>query len=556
MTPQEISTEAMESSGRELGGWGNRRAVIAQATLLSLAGWCVWRPVETFPSSAILVAAAVLGLAVWAWRRTTKRSSPWSVTCAAGFALTASGVAGWDPASAISEISLLMAAVMLMWLASRVSPPERWPALLALVISTLALWGLWQVATGMDQAASAVGQLPVGIQAAAAERLASGRAFASQLLPSHLAVLLATALPLLLWRLRLRWSALPWMVGSVLCVVGLVLTRSPVGAALALGACGVLAASRGKRLLLLTALVLVPVLVAVIAGRGDVIELEPVQLRLDNWRTAIWVWSTAPASGVGVGGFAQAAQAVPFEVGNRPRHAHSLPLEWLAELGPIGLLAFVFAGLALWRLLGRLWPKRPDLAVALAVIPVHNLVDFSFYGSGITLAWAVLVGWAMAFVNTSSEPEPTTTRCRVVSVAAVAAVLAATVLHVTSVMVEESAFERKIPSERLDGALEARRLAPWRVDPLGLVATAALDTGDPQRVSEARTELDRGHWLRPHSAALAGLRSQLAIADGMAPTAVSEAWISASEQPSDEARAENLERLVSRLDSGAEDDDS
>jgi len=546
----------MESSGRELGGWGNRRAVIAQATLLSLAGWCVWRPVETFPSSAILVAAAVLGLAVWAWRRTTKRSSPWSVTCAAGFALVASGVAGWDPASAISEISLLVAAVMLMWLASRVSPPERWPALLALVISTLALWGLWQVATGMDQAASAVGQLPVGIQTAAAERLASGRAFASQLLPSHLAVLLATALPLLLWRLRLRWSALPWMVGSVLCVVGLVLTRSPVGAALALGACGVLAASRGKRLLLLTALVLVPVLVAVIAGRGDVIELEPVQLRLDNWRTAIWVWSTAPASGVGVGGFAQAAQAVPFEVGNRPRHAHSLPLEWLAELGPTGLLAFVFAGLALWRLLGRLWPKRPDLAVALAVIPVHNLVDFSFYGSGITLAWAVLVGWAMAFVNTSSEPEPTTTRCRVVFVAAVAGVLAATVLHVTSVMVEESAFERKIPSERLDGALEARRLAPWRVDPLGLVATAALDTGDPHRISEAGTELDRGRWLRPHSAALAGLRAELAVAGGMAPTAVSEAWISAIEQPSDETRAENLESLLGRLDSGAEDDDS
>jgi O-antigen ligase len=449
-----------------------------------------------------------------------------------------------------------MAAVMLMWLASRVSPPERWPALLALVISTLALWGLWQVATGMDQAASAVGQLPVGIQTAAAERLASGRAFASQLLPSHLAVLLATALPLLLWRLRLRWSALPWMVGSVLCVVGLVLTRSPVGAALALGACGVLAVSRGKRLLLLTALVLVPVLVAAIAGRGDVIELEPVQLRLDNWRTAIWVWSTAPASGVGVGGFAQAAQAVPFEVGNRPRHAHSLPLEWLAELGPTGLLAFVFAGLALWRLLKKLWPKRPDLAVALAVAPLHNLVDFSFFGSGITLAWAVLVGWAMAFVNTSSEPEPAPARDRVVFVAAVAAVLAATVLHVTSVMVEESAFERKIPSERLEWALEARRLAPWRVDPLGLVATAALETGDSQRISEARAELDRGRWLRPHSAALAGLRAELAVAAGMAPTAVSEAWISASEQPYDETRAENLESLLGRLDSGAENDDS
>jgi hypothetical protein len=210
----------------------------------------------------------------------------------------------------------------------------------------------------------------------------------------------------------------------------------------------------------------------------------------------------------------------------------------------------------MWRLLTRLWPKRPDLAVALAVVPVHNLVDFSLYGSGVTLAWVVLVGWAMAFVNTSSEPEPAPARGRVVFVAAVAGVLAATVLHVTSLMVEEAAAVREAPSERLDGAFEARRLAPWRVDPLGLVAAAALDTGDPQRLSDARAELDRGRWLRPHSAALAGLRAQVAVAESRAPTAVSEAWISASEQPSNEVRAESLENLLKRLERGAEDDDS
>ena len=284
-------------------------------------------------------------------------------------------------------------------------------------------------------------------------------------------------------------------------------------------------------------------------------ELEPVQLRLDNWRTAVWVWSTAPAAGVGVGGFAQAAQAVPFEVGNRPRHAHSLPLEWLAELGPVGLLGVFFAGLALWRLLCRLWPERPELAVAVAIIPVHNLVDFSLYGSGVILAWAVLVGWAVAFVNTSPEPENAPVRGRVVFVAAVAAVLAATVLHVTSLMVEGSASLREDPSERLDEALTAWRLAPWRVDALGLVAEAGLETPDKQRLSEARAELDRGRRLRPHSAALAGLCAQLAIADGMAPTAVSEAWISVFEQPSDEMRAESLETLLNRLEAGAENDD-
>ena len=556
MTSEHGSTGRLQSKDRAIGAFEDRRDAIAQWTLLLLAGWCVWRPVETFPSSAVFVASVVLGLTVWAWRRTPKPSNPWLIAGAAGFALVASGGTGWDPASAIVEIALLTAAVSLMWLASRVSPPEHWPAVLALLISALALWGLWQVAAGMDQAVAAVGQLPAGIQSAAAERLASGRAFASQMLPSHFAVLLATALPLLLWRLRPRWPALPWLVGSILCVVGLVLTRSPVGSALALGVCAALAFGRRKRLMPWVALPLVLVLVVVIVGRRDVMELEPVRLRVDNWRTAVWVWSTAPAAGVGIGGFAQAAQAVPFEVGNRPRHAHSLPLEWLAELGPVGFFGVVFAGLALWRLVRRLWPVRPDLALALIVVPVHNLVDFSFYGSGITLAWAVLVGWAMAFVKPSSEPDPAPARGRVVFVSTVAGMLAATVFHVTSLVVEETAAARATPSERLDGALEARRLAPWRPDPLGLVAGAALETGDLQRLAEAREELERGRWLRPHSAALAGLRAQLAVAGGMAPTAVSEAWVSASEQPSDASRGESFESLLSQLESGAEDDGS
>ena len=41
-------------------------------------------------------------------------------------------------------------------------------------------------------------------------------------------------------------------------------------------------------------------------GTEAVGELDPVRLRLDNWRTALWAWSGAPVTGVGVGGFGQA----------------------------------------------------------------------------------------------------------------------------------------------------------------------------------------------------------------------------------------------------------
>ena len=142
----------------------------------------------------------------------------------------------------------------------------------------------------MDHAAAALDQLPGSMRDAAEDRLASGRAFASLSLPSHLAVLLATALPLLLARMQPRWKAMPWVVGSALCVIGLVLTRSPIGAVLGLAACGALAASRRRRRLVWVVLVLAIVLAVVVVGRSDVMELEPVRLRLDNWRTALWVW--------------------------------------------------------------------------------------------------------------------------------------------------------------------------------------------------------------------------------------------------------------------------
>jgi O-antigen ligase len=333
----------------------------------------------------------------------------------------------------------------------------------------------------------------------------------------------------------------------------LVLTKSPIGAALAVTACAALALHRKRRLLLWVVLLLVTVLVVVVVARSDVQELEPVQLRLDNWRTALWVWSEAPAAGVGVGGFAQASQDVPFEVGNHPRHAHSLPLELLAELGPIGLLSFLFAAVALGRLLRRLWPERPELAVAVAVIPVHNLVDFSLYGSGVALVWAILLGWSIASVRPGPDTAGPPARGRVVFVTAVAAVFAATALHVTSVAVEESAAARESAIEGMDAAIAAARLAPWRVEALAVVAGKALDSADPDRIATASDLLERRRWLRPRSTAFADLRSRLAVASEHAPTAVAEAWTAASSEPPRGTRSADLETLLQQLETGGED---
>lgn len=552
MTVGDDGLAAIPSSDPGTAGISPNRSVIAPGVLLALAGWVVWRPAETNSLSAVLIAAVVLGLTVWGWRRTSAdHGATWLVAASVACLLLAAGMAGWDPAAAVTELSLVIAIAALVWLASRQAPPERWPAVLAVVISALALWGLRQVGGGPEYAASVLEQLPEHFHEAAVERLASRRAFASQPLPSHLAVLFATALPLLLDRLRPRWTTAPWAAASVLCVVGLLLTRSPIGAALALAACMAMAFARNRRRLVWVVLVLALILILVVIGRGDVMDLDPLRLRLDNWRTAWWVWSTAPASGVGTAGFAQAAQAVPFEVGNRPMHAHSLPLEWLAELGPVGLLAFVFLAVSLWRLTRSLWPHRPDLAVAVAVIPAHNLLDFSLYGSGVALPWAVLVGWGVASCRTAPEPGRGGAG-RTVLVLVASAALFLTVLHVTSTAVEEAAAGSENAAERFSGATQARRLAPWRIDPLGLMASASLDSNDPDLVTEALTELEMARWLRPRSSALAGLRARLAVALGEVPTAASEAWSSRHDNPSSDVADDFAHDLFTRLDRGVE----
>lgn len=519
----------------------------AAGLLLAVATWLAWRPVETFPWSAVVVAAAGLALAVWAWRRTEHGSASTACWVATGVAVLGGlGLAGRDPAAAVAGAALALAVAAVIWLASREAPPAHWPAVLALALAGLALWGLAQLAAGPEHTAAILAQLPEALHDAARERLEAGRAFASQPLPSHLAALLATALPLLLARLRRQWRALPWAVGVVLCIVGLAATQSPIGIALALAACLALAAARGGRAVRLALVALAAVLAAAVAARGDVLELEPVRLRLDNWRTAAWVWATAPAAGVGFGGFGQAAQAVPLEVGNRPRHAHSLPLEWLAELGPIGLLAVLAAGWALARLVRELWARRPDLAVAIAVVPAHNLVDFSLAGSGVALPWAVLLGWGLA-VRGPTRAAGEDPRGRPLVVAGAALAVAAAVLQATSATVLDAAASQTRPEERFAGALRAQRTAPWRTEALHLVAAAALGSGDPDLIDEAAAELERARRLQPGSAALAGYRSLLAEARGHGPTALAEAWTAQRAQPENAGHQRRLRSLVDRL---------
>jgi O-antigen ligase len=494
----------------------------------------------------VVLALAVLVLVPWAVRHTsptTVRSAIFAVGAVLLFAVV-SGVSGADPSAAATVIALALAAAAVIWLASRTPPSPTAVRLLALGVSMLAVWAAWQVGWGFERAQSEVAGLPLSMQDNAIDRLDSGRAFASLVVPGHLAALLATALPLLMSGVRRSWSAALWIVGCGLCVMGLVLTYSPVGIALATVAAVTVAARGRRRLAAAAAAVLLAGLVTAFVARPELSALEPLRLRADNWRTALWVWSTSPIAGVGLGGYGQASQTVPFAVGNRPAHAHSLPLEWLSELGLVGAAAVLMAGWTLLVLVRRLWQVRPELAVAVVVVPLHNLLDFSLYTSGVAIPWAVLVGWGLAV--TGRPAEQTTERgARMLVVAASAVALAVAVLHSTSVIVEPHHLSDA--ATRFDDATAAHRLAPWRVEPVAAAVAAALESGDSTRLAEADRMLASSRWLRPRSGVLASLAGRLDLAAGKVPSAVGEARTAVMVQPYEDNHGRHLEALIDQL---------
>ncbi len=556
----------------------------ASCLLLILAVWTSWLPPDLVPATPMVIATVCLALTPWGLRRSAAHSTAgWLLAAALLLTMVVLGSAsGWDRARAVQELALLLAIAVVAWLASRQSPPRQLPTLLALAVSLLACWALWQVSIGFTAMGRLIPELPAELRDAYAHRLAVGRAFASLPLPGHLAILLATALPLLLPGSRprelpasehvgsssmtiplwLRWS------GCLLCALGIVLSRSLLGAGLACCACMVVMVQRyghqgatGRRrarLILAMALMVIAAIGLVMALRSDLSELEPVRLRLDNWRTALWVWSGSPLTGVGLGGFGQASQAVPFPVGNRPIHAHSLPLEVLAELGPVGLGLLAVLGMLLLRLLRTLWPRQPALAVAVSLVPLHNLVDFSLFVIGVAVPWAVLLGWAVAQSadptgqRTPEEQVPDSAFDRPLvrwasTVVAVLALLGATA-QTASTILERSAAAAPTTSQL---SIElAGTLAPWRIGPVELQVLTALQARREQSLDKARHALRRGRWLRPHSAHLASLESRLALARGEIAGALASAWSACESQPYSSDHAEHLKELLDWVEPG------
>ena len=465
--------------------------------VLLVALLAAWRPPEVFPWSAPLLAAGGIAC-IASLRKLSRPRDPRVHVWASGFItlIAVSWLAGWDRSAIVPLAGLTALVAVVGWSAASHSS-EGVERKLALGLAALALWGFYQLVWAYPLLEKRAEHLPETFRQAVLHRASIHRAVAGLALPGHLAILLVMALPILLDGLRRGPRRLAWGAAVLLDLGGIAATRSLIGASLALLVMLILAPRRG-RAWLVPAVGLAAVFV--LLSRQDLLSsLEPVVQRLDNWRTALWVWWQSPALGVGPGGFRQAAQAVPFPVSSVSAYAHDLPLQALAELGPAGLLASLLGLAWIARLVLRGWTSERPLAMAVAVVPLHNMVDFSLFVSGVAVPWAMLTGLLWARTAPDRAWPLLSRRSRTVLTGLGLAALGLATLTAFSRSLQETGAASGDPRS----ALRAVQVAPWRIPPRLQLAGTALEKGSTAGLrAEASRSIETGLRLAPRSAAL------------------------------------------------------
>lgn len=230
-----------------------------------------------------------------------------------------------------------------------------------------------------------------------------GRVFGTFTLPILLAAYLSMVIPLVLWALhRARTSrrlirASLWAV-LLLTAEAWILTRS-IGALFSLtAACAVVWLRRGvrRRSLMLSATALLLVSGLVLTARRDLWDYasphHPIHNRLVYWDAALHLITTHPIQGVGPGQFAKAYRQTTTAPQLHVRHAHNTYLQIWTEYGLLAIVSWCWLLIALLRKTASL---SPWLAVAIWVLPLSNLVDFSLYIPQVSTLWWYLAGWAL-----------------------------------------------------------------------------------------------------------------------------------------------------------------
>jgi O-antigen ligase len=222
--------------------------------------------------------------------------------------------------------------------------------------------------------------------------------------------------------------------------------------------------------------------------------------RSDYWRVAWREWTDHPLLGGGAGSF-QRSWLLHRRADLPVRDAHSLYLETLAELGPLGL-ALLLCALAVPLLTVRTARRDPLAAAALGAYVaylVHAGIDWDWEMPAVTVA-ALACGVALLLAARGAEgPAPRRTATLTGAAAAVALACLA-LLGLVGNRAELAAADALDAAQLGTAASEARtahRWEPWSGTPWRLLGESQLQGGevDRARASFLRgLRRDRGDW--------------------------------------------------------------
>ena len=222
--------------------------------------------------------------------------------------------------------------------------------------------------------------------------------------------------------------------------------------------------------------------------------------RSDYWRVAWREFQAHPWLGGGAGSYQRfwlrhRSQGLPV------RDAHSLYLETLAELGPLGFALLLCALAAPLAAVGA--ARRSPLAAAAlgayVAFLVHAGVDWDWEMTAVTMA-ALACGVALLLAARGAEALPLGRPVRIVGVAVTALVACVALVGYAGNRAEASAADALDASQlhaAADDARQARRWEPWSAEPWRLLGESQLQAGE---VVQARAsflrglEEDRGSW--------------------------------------------------------------
>ena len=228
--------------------------------------------------------------------------------------------------------------------------------------------------------------------------------------------------------------------------------------------------------------------------------------RFQFWSTALGAWESSPAHGIGAGNYELYWNAHP---GGEivVKNAHSLYLETLAELGPVGLaLLLGFLGSAPVLLFRRLRERDDDdLAVAFALVATGALsaaVDWTFQ---LPAAFApVVLGAAVLCCAGATASVTAPARRRALGRVGIVAVAWVAVGCGVVILLAEQALSASRDADRrgdLQAAVvDARRAAsiePFSPEPqiqLALVQAQAGNRGAANQAAAQATNLAPGDW--------------------------------------------------------------